>query len=167
VAFDREQKLWASLGIRNAERIEIAAPASQGREYRVEVPQHIEALANAEMLYASVLMHSYALAETAAADRLGSSLRSMNGIEQWGGRLLEGAGRTWSDVKGGLRGAVEVAVIRNAIAHGQRSVDATSAKRLASAGVKQRPEGSSLTLSYQDLYVFRERLLSLLDAGRV
>jgi hypothetical protein len=167
VAFGREQQLWTTLGIQNAAQVEIAAPASQGKKYRVELRQHIEALAEPEMLYASVLVHSYALAETAAAEKLGVSVRALSAIEDWGTRLLTAAGKDWSAVKGGLRGAVEVAVVRNALAHGMRAMDAPAAKRLAAAGLTNRPEGSAVSLSYQDLYVFRDRLLRLLKAGRV
>ncbi len=167
VAFAREQQLWDTLGIRDPKLVESAAPASQGREYRVELGEHVDALANPDVLYASVLIHSYALAESAAAEKLEVEQRRLSGIEDWGTRLLAAVGRDWSAVKGGLRGAVEVAVLRNELAHGSRTLDAQAANRLSAAGVKNRPEGSSVRLSYQDLNVFRDRLLRLANAGGI
>ena len=42
-----------------------------------------------ETLFASVLIHSYALAESAAADHLSADARDFAGIEDWGERLLK------------------------------------------------------------------------------
>ena len=167
LAFTREQQLWQTLGIREADRVSIAAPAAHGREYEVPLPLHLDALGNTQMLHASVLIHSYALAESAAARKLEADQRRFTGIEDWGGRLLAAVARDWTAVKGGLRGIVEVAVLRNELAHGSHTIDATAAKRLLAAGVANRPEKSAVSLSYQDLNVFRARLLSLLKAGGI
>jgi hypothetical protein len=83
LAFDRERTLWTSLGIDEAEHVRISAPADQGY-YNVTVPQHIDAVEDAETLHGSVLVHSYALAEPAAAARLSIDPRSFGGIEDWG-----------------------------------------------------------------------------------
>ena len=79
-----------------------------------------------------------------------------------GARLLRLNGRDWSDVKGGLAGAVEVAVARNAFAHGARTIDASAQSRLLAAGARTRPPGSRVTLTYAE-EKFRARLLSLLN----
>jgi hypothetical protein len=112
-----------------------------------------------------VLLHSYALAETAAANRLAMNSRAFRGIEDWGARLLSANGRDWINVSGGLAGAVEIAVRRNAFAHGSRTLDAEAQARLLDAGAKPRPVGSRFTLTYAALRKFRARLLSLLSAG--
>jgi hypothetical protein len=157
LAFARERNLWASLGIDEPEQVRISAPPDGGR-YNVTVVQHIEAVDDAETLHGSVLVHSYALAESAAASRLAIDPRSFGGIEDWGARLLSRNGRDWSDVKGGLAGPVEVAVARNAFAHGSRAVDASAQSRLLAAGARTRPPGARVKLTYAELREFRARL---------
>lgn len=166
LAFARERNLWASLGINEPEQVRISVPAHQGR-YNVALSQHIDAVDDAETLHGSVLVHSYALAESAAADRLATCARSFHGIEDWGARLLDTTGHDWTDVKGGLAGAVEVAVIRNAFAHGSRAIDDAARTRLLAAGARTKPAGSRVTLTYDDLREFRGRLLSLLNFGGI
>jgi hypothetical protein len=48
-------------------------------------------------------VHSYALAEAAAAAQLAMDPRSFRGIEDWGARLLGATGSDWSQVKAGSR----------------------------------------------------------------
>lgn len=165
LAFARERDLWASLGIDDPEHVRISAPADRGR-YNVALNKHIDAVNDAETLHGSVLVHSYALAECAAATRLGVDARSFRGIEDWGARLLDSTGRDWTDVNGGLAGAVEVAVARNAFAHGSRTLDPAALARLLAAGAR-RPSGSRVTLAYGELREFRARLLSLLNVGGI
>ena len=81
--------------------------------------------------------------------------------------MLASAGRDWSEVKGGLAGAVEVAVVRNAFAHGSRAIDAAAETRLFDAGAKTPSAGSRVTLTYGDLREFRARLLSLLNTSGI
>lgn len=166
MAFARERDMWASLGIEEPGRVRISAPEDQAR-YSVALQRHIDAIDDAEMLHASVLLHSYALAESAALNHLQLDPRSLGGIEDWGARLLSANGRDWTDVKGGLAGAVEAAVTRNAFAHGSRTLDATARTRLLAAGAQTRPLGSRVTLTYNELHEFRGRLLSLLNAGGI
>jgi hypothetical protein len=164
LAFARERSLWASLGIDDPDQVRISAP--QGR-YSVALHQHIDAVEDAETLHGSVLVHSYALAEAAAADRLAMNPRSLAGIEDWGMRLLTRNGRDWTDVKDGLAGAVEVAVARNAFAHGTRTIDDTARARLLAAGAKARSVGSPVIMTYDELRELRARLLSLLNVGGI
>ena len=51
------------------------------------------AVQDEDTLYASVLLHSYALVETAVADRLGADARDFGGIEDWGARLAASVGQ--------------------------------------------------------------------------
>jgi hypothetical protein len=53
-------------------------------------------------LFASVLIHSYALGEAAAAEHLSVDPCTCCGIEDWGQRLLQAVDRDWSSVAGGL-----------------------------------------------------------------
>jgi hypothetical protein len=61
--------------------------------------------------------------------------RDLRGIEDWGGRLLGRTNQSWDSVHHGLAGAVEVAVVRNAYAHGTRQIDVAAETRLRKARV--------------------------------
>ena len=150
LAFDRERQLWSSLEIADPSAVTLAAPAGDGN-YRVSLGQHLETLADDHTLCASVLIHSYALAETTALDRLDRGLNKGKGIEDWGQQLLESNGSTWTDVIGGKAGAVEVAVMRNACTHGGRRLGTTAVARLARAGAPDRPADVPLSLTYSQL----------------
>jgi hypothetical protein len=164
IAFLRERAAWE--GVENPAAVRVASAAFQA-SYRVGLDQHLAALDEGEMLYASVLLHSYALCESAAADRLRLDPRDTAGIEDWGARLLRAAGRDWTEVKGGLGGAVEVAVVRNAFAHGTRTIDAGAHARLSAAGAQTRNIGARVTLTYPWLRGYRNRLLALMRAGGI
>jgi hypothetical protein len=166
LAFARERSLWDSLALRDPDDVRISAPAHQGK-YRVALSEHLSAVRDDEMLFGSVLIHSYALAESAGAVHLKLGPPPAPKIEVWGKRLLQTAGNSWTDVKGGKGGLVEVAVLRNTIAHGFRTIGESGAKRLIGVGVTSRPAGSTVTLSYTDLREYRARLRSLLNYGAV
>jgi hypothetical protein len=99
LAFARERNLWASLELRSAEDVKLAATTARGT-YKVALTQHLAAIRDEETLLASVLIHSYAVAETAAAERLGGDARDFGGIEDWGTRVLATTGSTWDSLKG-------------------------------------------------------------------
>lgn len=166
LAFARERNLWTSLEIATSDDVRLSAPAGQG-VYKVRLSQHLAAVRDDEILFASVLIHSYALAEFASCDRVGMASRDVGGIEDWGSRLLASTGKRWDDVSGQKAGAVEVAVVRNALAHGSRTIDESGAARLAAVGVSRYEAGDSLTLGHDDLREFRARLLSLLNVGGI
>ena len=162
LAFARESDLWTSLQVKHP--VKLSVSTGQGT-YEVEVGDHLHAVGDDETLFASVLIHSYAVAEAAAADKLAVDPRTFDGIEDWGHRLLRAEGRSWSRVKGGLAGAVEVAVARNVFAHGRRRLDAASARRLNDAGRQSRRAGTVVKLDYPTLHTYRARLRSLLQQG--
>ena len=106
------------------------------------------------------------LVHAAAAEVVADKAITSSGIESWGATLLKGNGAKWESVKGGLGGAVEVAVVRNAIAHGSRTVSESAAERLRKAGAKpERKAGDRISLSYQHLRGWRNRLESLMTAS--
>jgi len=166
LALAREEALWASLEFRHREEIGLVAKTGGGT-YKVRLGQHLEAVGDEQTLHASMLVHSYAIAEAAAARKLGVESRALRGIEDWGGRLLRANGRGWESVTGGCAGAVEVAVLRNAFAHGTRTIDEFGERRLAKAGAPVRLAGSPVTLSYAELWTSRGRLRSLLQVSAV
>ena len=135
LAFARETNLWTGLELdAPPEEVRISVNAGKGR-FRVALDQHLATLGDQTILHASVLIHSYALAESAGAIKLGVDTRELRGIEDWGSQLLELNSRTWNKVHGGRAGAVEVAVIRNAFAHGTRRIDGLGSRRLADHGM--------------------------------
>jgi hypothetical protein len=166
LAFARESNLWTSLELRSAEEVKLSAATAHGA-YKVGLGQHLDAVRDEETLFASVLIHSYALAETAAAERLGGDARDFGGIEDWGTRLLATTGSTWDSLKEGRAGAVEVAVVRNAYAHGGRRIDDSAANRLEAVGMRSPTRGEVVALDYPTVKVFRGRLRALMSLGGV
>jgi hypothetical protein len=130
LAFARESNLWTSLELRSADEIKLSAATPHGT-YKVALQQHLEAVRDEEMLLASVLIHSYALAETAAAERLSGDAREYGGIGDWGARLLATTGSTWDALKDGIAGAVEVAVVGTRT---RTAVDASTSSRQTACG---------------------------------
>lgn len=168
IAFARESKLWESLELADASSAKIRTENGKAT-YQASLEQHRQAVSDTWLLYASLLLSYYALAEAAAADKLGlDDVTDVGGIEVWGQRLLDAAAANWQDVKDGKAGAVEVAVVRNTIAHGDRTYTQRGINRLQAAGgqVSVSP-GSPLQLDYAALHEYRARLRSLLRVGQV
>ena len=160
VAYDREvQSLSALRG--NGLTVRSAGP------YELPLDEHLAAVKDRDILFATVLIHSYALAESAAADHLGIPLRELQRIEEWGTDLLAKAGASWEHVDGGLGGAVEVAVARNALAQATPELDAQSVNRLRRAGAKGHTIGDPVSLHYGTLQQYRKRLRVLMHTGGV
>lgn len=164
LAFARERALWHSLELANRESVAIRT-RTKGRSYKVSLKDHVAAVEDDVTLFAAVLIHSYAIAEAAARAHAMLDHRQLGGIEKWGRALLEVSGYDWSAVQDGEAGAVEVAVVRNAFTHGTRAIDKASAARLAKAKAPKRVVGEPVSLSYEEVVLYRSRLRSLLNAG--
>ncbi len=162
IAVERERALWDDLDVTEKSQLRLKTSA---RESGLTLVDHVEALDDESTVLTATFVLSYALAEAAALNRLGYDFRAGYGVEDWGSRLLLDAGRSWSDVPDGLSGAVEVAVIRNLILHGQTQVDVQSCVRLATAGCISYSVGDPVTLDYEQVEIFRRRLRDLLTAG--
>lgn len=166
LAFARERGLWTTAEFEDREEVRLVS-TNGGGSYSVSLEQHVEAVNDEQTLYASVLIHSYAIAEAGAAKKLGADQRTLGSIEDWGGRLLKANSTDWHLVTGGLAGLLEVAFVRNAFAHGNRTVAPKDQSRLARAGARPRTAGTPVTLSYDELRLFRSRLRSLMNVGSV
>ncbi len=57
LAFARERILWASLELRSADEVKLSAATPHG-PYKVGLQEHLDAVRDEEMLFASVLIHS-------------------------------------------------------------------------------------------------------------
>ena len=167
ISFQRESRLWQSLELQNPDEIRVHVNDDKSY-YAVTLEQHCQAVNDDWLLFGLVLVASYALAESAASEKLGlSNITDVGGVENWGQRLLDGAGSTWSDVKDGKKGAVEVAVIRNVIAHGERNYSQTAVNRLTASGITTIRVGDPVLLTHAALKDHRARLKSLLRAGNI
>lgn len=159
VAFARERSLWESLQIDASDEVTLVIPPGR---YRVSLAEHLEALSDEQTFYASVLLHSYAVTESAALEHLGEKNGSVGGIEDWGQKLLDANGKDWPSSK---VDAVEVAVVRHAFAHSNLVLDRSQHNRLTAAGETTRTVGSPIAISYDDLVEYRDRLKMILRNG--
>lgn len=168
VAFGREDNLWGALELADAASAKVRVLNGDAK-YQVSLAQHREAVSDSWLLHASVLVCYYALAEAAAGDKLGvDDVACLGGIEVWGQRLLDAVKADWNQVKAGKAGAVEVAVVRNTIAHGERSYSQSALNRLHSAGgVSTANVNDPVVLDYATLHEYRSRLKSLLRVAQV
>lgn len=164
IAVERERSFWEGLNFTNRSQLKIKAQARSGR-YTIRLVDHVVALEDEATVLAATLVLSYALAESAALDKLSIDSRQVAGIEDWGARLLRSASRDWDAVEGGLAGAAEVGVIRNLVSHGAGSIDEKSHARLIRAGCLDFSAGGAVTLDYDRVGLYRTRLRSLLIAG--
>ncbi|MEO5663519.1 MAG: hypothetical protein ABIR39_09555 [Nocardioides sp.] len=163
LAFARERNLWQSLELADPDQASIRV-RSGGGWYKARLDQHVDAVNDEITLYASVLIHSYALMESAAAEAL-SMNRVKGGVSGWGRLLLNKTSSSWDDVRDGEAGAVEVAVVRHAFAHGTREIDSDAVKQLADVGAPAREVGDAVTLTYSELLAYRGRMASLLNTS--
>ena len=164
IALAREATLWQSLELANPDDAFVRVE-SGSCTYQVSLAAHTEAVSDTWFLYASALLSYFALAESAAAEKLGlDDLVGLDGAVDWGDRLLASAGTDWRKVHGGRLGMVEVAVVRNLIAHGDRMYSKRAVTRLTSFGVRPGPAvGDPVVLDDETFREFRARLKSLLN----
>lgn len=165
LALARERRLWVELELANADTAVIRVTSGE-RTFQASVAQHREAIADESLLNVSILVYSYALAEAAVEDLLRSS--AMAGIERWGDAVLTRAGGSWDQVEGGRSGASEVAVVRNLIAHGERTYTQLALDRVIAAGKAPTWRvGDPLRVGYEDVLSYRARLKSLLRKAKL
>ena len=166
IAIEREKSFWQEAEHVDASRLKLKAPAHDSK-LTVKLPEHVEALDDEDTLLSATFVLSYALAEAEALTHLGLDARYTAGVEDWGTRLLLSAERTWSDVPGGLTGAVEVGVVRDLIVHGQNTLDERSHARLVKVGCMSYKVGDRIHLDFARVARYRTRLRDLLTRGGV
>ena len=164
IALEREANLWRSVGIASPDDVELEAVRGQ-REYTVGLVHHIRVISDEHPLCALVLNLSYGVTEACARERLGVADLS-SGVEAWGQQLLDVAGRDWGDVFGGKSGLIEVAVARNALAHGL-TINETVENRFKNAsGTCPWSLGDVVRLNFETTNVYRDRLRSLIRVSQ-
>jgi len=163
IALAREASMWKSLEL--ADPTEAYVRVTNGQSaYQVSLRDHTAAVADTWFLYASALVSYFALAEAAAAEKLGlDDLVGCNGIEDWGERLLKAAGVGWRKDRERV-GIIEVGVVRNLIAHGDRTYSKRAVAKLIAAGVTPLPsEGDPVLLDDATFREYRSRLKGLMN----
>ena len=166
IALAREAALWNSLELADPHDAFVRVTSGTS-SYQVSLPAHAEAVSDDWFLYASALMSYFALAESAAADKLGrDDLVGLDGIADWGQQLLDAADCGWAKVHGKRVGVVEVGVVRNLIAHGDRTYSKRAVAKLSAAGKTPCPKsGDPVVLDDEAFREYRARLKSLLNRG--
>lgn len=167
IAFQRELGLWSGLEVTDLRTVRISTKNGLSR-FSLTVDEHLDTLRDDDLLLFVVLTYSYSLCECYARVKLGlgESARLNGGIETWGGDLLVSTGNQWTDVLGGRAGLIEVAVVRNFLAHGSRSIGQSTIDRFASVNeVCPWALGDSVSLTYERAEEYRSRLKSLMRLG--
>jgi hypothetical protein len=135
--------------------------------YTARPEQHLAAISDTQTLYRVTLLGYYALAEAAASERVRPGERSTGGIEGWGTALLSRNDQTWDRVLDGKPGAVEVAVVRDSIAHASSGLDLAAIQRLRAAGSERFALDEVPQLDHESLMLYKDRLRSLLRMGGI
>ncbi|WP_421176306.1 hypothetical protein [Aeromonas jandaei] len=178
-----QHEQWRQLPIPNKPAIKILR---QDGPYKFETDgeTYEKILADRHVLASVVLLNSYALVESAvrqiyellisdlsvntplltqirAAQTSITDTVKNGGIEAWGTRILTDLGRNWSYVETGKAGLVEVAIVRNAIAHGEANVTQSMVNRVnAVGGSLPWNIGSPIKLDIARVKEYRHRLRS-------
>lgn len=175
--------LWKALPIKDRDQVTLIRP-SGGSKFSCPGDRFLPILDDRHTISTLLVISSYALVEGhvdevlrhAAASPItsiplvnsvrsgsvtGQSLCSNGGIETWGATVLSAFGRDWSNVHDGKAGAVEVATVRNALAHGKRCVDTSMLNRVTAAGgTLPWPVGDPISLDMTLTGLYRNRLRS-------
>ena len=166
IAFHRELGIWGSLEVPDLAAIQIAT--QNGRStFKLNAQEHADTLQDESLLYFIVLTYSYSLCECYARVKLGlgESEQLKSGIEVWGEQVLKTTGNTWGDVFGGRAGLIEVAIARNFISHGSRSIGQSTLNRFQNAKEScPWKVGDIFTLDYDTVEIYRSRLKSFMRA---
>ena len=164
IAFVREEMLWSSLEVRDPRALSISTKQGPST-YTIDVDEHLASLRDGTVLFSVVLTATYALAESYGRVKLGlpDDKDLSGGVESWGQKLLHQTGHDWSDVLDGKAGIVEVSAVRNALAHGVRSVNQVMVNRFANHSLQPPWSlGDKIGLTYERLETYRSRLKSLM-----
>lgn len=188
IALQREGHVWNSGYIHASSAVTVQDP-SGSTKYKVKLADHLASISDVQMLCMLVLTRSVALLEGHVVDVLehlyptgvvpgtllpaglgkddvhdaAVQLLARGGIESWGSAVLALVGGSWSNVHDGRRGLVEVAVIRNSIAHGQSLVNQRMANRVAAVGgALPWAVGSPIVLDLEDTRRLRDRVRSFI-----
>ncbi len=76
VVFARERVMWESLNLKDFDGARIRSTRDQVT-YDVDLDDHLETLGDEEILWGAVLVHSFALTQAAAAEKLSIDMKTV------------------------------------------------------------------------------------------
>lgn len=178
-----QQEQWRALPIPDKHAVKIVR---QDGPYKFETDgaTYEAILSDRHVLVSLVLLNSYALVESAVRQVYGllepdmsvstpllrkirahttsiGDVMKNGGIESWGTQVLTDLGRNWSYVETQKAGLVEVAIARNAIAHGEADVTQSMVNRATGSGATLPwAAGTSIRIDIARVKEYRHRLRS-------
>lgn len=178
-----QQEQWRALPISDKHAVKILR---QDGPYKFETDgaTYEGILSDRHVLASVVLLNSYALVESAVRQVYGllapdttvvtpflsqiraggtsiSDILKGGGIEAWGTQVLADLNRNWSYVETQKAGLVEVAIVRNAIAHGEADVTHSMVNRATTSGATLPwAPGVPIRLEIARVKEYRHRLRS-------
>lgn len=181
IAFETEIDHWRAVPDLPTEQCVERTEA--GGTYRTSIANHVATLSDRSLFHALLLLRSHALLESHAklirfmidtgdwspisetpSEGLLDTIeenRLTGGIAVWSNDLVERTGQSWDMIHGGAAGLVEISLVRNAIAHGQRHCGPRLRRRFADEMIAcPFGEGERLSLSFEQLHEYRSRIRS-------
>ncbi|TCO37263.1 hypothetical protein EV148_11074 [Dokdonella fugitiva] len=182
-SLESSASVWKSLPVKDRDQVTLIR-TNGGSKFTCPGDRFLPTLESRHTVCTLLILSSYALIEghveevlSHAADSSLASVALVNdfrngivtakglcssgGIEKWGTTLLSAFARDWTNVHGGKAGAVEVATVRNALAHGRKCVTTSMVNRVSAAGgALPWSVGDPITLDMALTSLYRNRLRS-------
>jgi hypothetical protein len=175
--------LWQGLPVKDRDQVTIQRTLGQSR-FACPGNQFLPMLQDRHTISSLLVLSSYALIEghieevldymvtagvvgiqivddVRAGTQTAKTFIASGGIETWGTSLLLQLGRDWGNVHDGCGGIVEVAIVRNALAHGARTVTQSMINRVQqNGGALPWAIGAPIRLDLSLVRTYRDRLRS-------
>jgi hypothetical protein len=131
--------------------------------FEAPVREMISLLSEKSMMGQMMFVNAYTLAEGFVGDvfeNLGKDRGLVSsGIEAWSENLLQTLGVDWSRIRGGKKGLLEAAILRNAIVHGYSRYPESDEVRYNNIGIKPAwCVGDPIPMSLNDALAMRYHL---------
>lgn len=182
IAFENEVERWANRRFSGKEAVSVVIDDCGGR-YEASLASHVATLGDHRLFCGLILLRSWALLESHARlvghiartrdwagasggfdrDRLDAIYgeKLQGGPVAWLNATMDAVQQPWAAVYGGQAGLVEIALLRNAIAHGHRTVTARLMTEMAGASIPYSATiGAPLAIDFAALHEYRGRIRS-------
>jgi hypothetical protein len=191
IAIQTEVEKWNGLSPEQRKEKKVVLNKNNGRQYSLSIQEHIDILLDEGLFSAMILQYSCGAIEdhgrTRLTDLVNSGKVTLNSlqphkhhknshkssnevitdyikrvqIEVWGDVIINAYGLSWSYIEGNKRGITEVFTIRNAIAHGESTINQTMINRANEAGgTCAWSIGDPVMINFDFLQEYRARLKS-------
>jgi hypothetical protein len=160
----RERIYWANAGFKDPSAAEVVFSHRPKSNFKISAKDYAATLDDEPLMASLVLLMSWTLLEQRGREVLGlRESDQLSQIEDWGAKALNGRGASWSRVFGGKKGLVEVATVRNAVAHGNHRVTQRMLNRVeAAGGTVPWKHLSAIRLDVPTVSVYRDRIRSFI-----